>query len=56
MIKLPQIMEWQQQKQYKGAVSSAVVQDAAVADFKTDESSKKSSVCTRINSYSKACL
>jgi len=35
-IKLPQIMEWQQWKQYKGSVSSVVVQDAAMADLKTD--------------------
>jgi hypothetical protein len=55
-IKLPQIMEWQQQNQYKGSVSSAVVHDAAVADIKTDGCSNKSPVCTRINSHSKACL
>jgi hypothetical protein len=35
-IKLPQIMLCQQQEQYKGSVSSAVVQDAAMADLKTD--------------------
>ena len=33
-IKLPHIMVWQKQKQYKGSVSSAVVQDAAMADLK----------------------
>ena len=56
MIKLPQIMVWQQQKQYKGSVSSAVVQDAAVADFMIDETHKKSTLCIQLNSHSKACL
>jgi len=56
VMKLPQIMVWQQQKQYKGSVCSAVVQDAAVADIKTDESHKKSPLCIRINSHSNACL
>lgn len=56
MIKLPQIMVWQQQKQYKTSLSSAVVQDAAVADIKTDESHKKSPLCIRINSHSTPCL
>jgi hypothetical protein len=56
VIKLPQIMVRQNQKQYKGSVSSAVVQDAAVVNLKTEESHKKSPLCIRINSHSKACL
>jgi hypothetical protein len=49
-------MIWQEQKQYKGCVTSALVQDAAVGDFKIDESHNKSSLCITIASHFKACL